>query len=60
MKSLYQRLGWEHVPALRVTFGEAEPKQLFNDGHVMTLFVSDAAAAHDFDPEPIHVGPNTW
>jgi GNAT superfamily N-acetyltransferase len=58
VKSLYLRQGWEHLPAIRVTFG-AGPAW-FNDGHVMTLLLSGDARAHDFSVEPIHVGPNTW
>ena len=58
VKSLYLRRGWEHLPHLRVSFGDDH--RPFNDGHVMTLLISDDAAAHDFSVGPIHVGPNTW
>jgi len=57
VQSLYRRLGWQIVPGLEIRFGD---KQVFNDGHVMTLFVSDRARAHDFSAEPMHVGPYTW
>jgi GNAT superfamily N-acetyltransferase len=57
VKSLYLRQGWEHLPAIRVKFGD---DQEFNDGHVMTLFVSGRARAHDFAALPIYVGSNTW
>jgi hypothetical protein len=46
------------MPGLRILFGG--DNQMFNDGHVMTLMVSERAAAHDFAREPLHVGPYTW
>ena len=58
VRSLYTRHGWEIVPGLRIRFGDDDRE--FNDGHVMTLFVSERARAHDFSAEPFHVGPNTW
>jgi GNAT superfamily N-acetyltransferase len=56
--SLYTRCGWELVPAIEIRYGA--DNRAFNDGHVMTLFVSERARAHDFSAEPLHVGPNTW
>jgi hypothetical protein len=58
VRTLYQRRGWADVPAMKIRYGEANKE--FNDGHVMTLFVSSRARAHDFSAEPFHVGPNTW
>ena len=58
VKSLYTRCGWQVVPGLEIRAGDDNRE--FNDGHVMTLFVSDRARAHDFSAEPFHVGPNTW
>ena len=58
VRSLYTRQGWQIVPGMRILFG-AENKE-FNDGHVMTLFVSERARVHNFTTEPFHVGPYTW
>jgi GNAT superfamily N-acetyltransferase len=57
VRSLYERQGWAHIPALKVRY--AENKE-FNDGFVMTLLVSQRARAHDFASEPLYVGPITW
>jgi GNAT superfamily N-acetyltransferase len=57
VRSLYQRQGWEHIPALKIRFGDDKE---FNDGFVMTLLLSQRARAHDFTTEPFYVGPNTW
>ncbi len=57
VKSLYTRHGWQIVPGLTIRSGDDVE---FNDGHVMTLLVSNRARAHDFSAEPFHVGPNTW
>jgi GNAT superfamily N-acetyltransferase len=58
VQSLYARCGWEVVPGMRIRYGDDNRE--FNDGHVMTLFVSERTRAHDFSAEPFHVGPNTW
>lgn len=58
VRSLYTRQGWQHVPAMKVLFGDDNRE--FNDGYVMTLLLSERARAHDFATEPLHVGPNTW
>ena len=47
---------WIEQP-LKIRYGDNRD---FNDGHVMTLLVSNRARAHDFSAEPLHVGPNTW
>jgi GNAT superfamily N-acetyltransferase len=57
VKSLYARHGWKLVPGIQIRYGDDRP---FNDGHVMTLFVSERARAHDFTAGPVYVGPNTW
>ncbi|MEO6434765.1 MAG: GNAT family N-acetyltransferase [Tepidisphaeraceae bacterium] len=57
VKSLYLRQRWQHLPDLQIHFGDDKP---FNDGHVLTLFVSDRARAHDFTNQPFYVGANTW
>jgi predicted N-acetyltransferase YhbS len=57
-QSLYTRCGWELVPGMQIRYGDDNRE--FNDGRVMTLFVSSRARAHDFSAEPFHVGPNTW
>ena len=57
VKSLYTRQGWEIVPGMNIRY--ADDKE-FNDGVVMTLFVSSRARSHDFSAEPFHVGPYTW
>lgn len=57
VKSLYFRQGWQHLPHLRVHFGE---NQCFNDGYCLALLLTDRARAHDFSTEPLHVGPYTW
>jgi GNAT superfamily N-acetyltransferase len=58
VRSLYTRQGWGHIAGLRVLSGPEN--ELFNDGHVMSLMISERAAAHDFAREPFHVGPYTW
>ncbi len=58
VKSLYSRLGWEHLPQLKVLSG-GDNKE-FNDGYVLTLLVSDRARRHDFAAEALHVGKYTW
>ena len=58
VRSLYTRCGWAVVPGMTIRAGDDNRE--FNDGHVMTLFVSERARAHDFSAEPFHVGPNTW
>jgi GNAT superfamily N-acetyltransferase len=57
VKSLYFRQGWQHLPKLEVRYAD---NQLFNDGYVLTLLVSERARAHDFESEPFPVGPYTW
>jgi GNAT superfamily N-acetyltransferase len=58
VKSLYQRLGWEAAPGMKVTYGD---NQTYADGYALTLYVSDRARAHRFvETEPLHVGKNTW
>ncbi|MEA2707956.1 MAG: hypothetical protein QOF78_557 [Phycisphaerales bacterium] len=57
VQTLYQRQGWEHVAGMKIRFGDNKE---FNDGLVMTLFISERARAHDFSTEPFHVGPITW
>ena len=59
VKSLYLRQGWEHVPGLKVIYGD--DNKAYADGYALTLYVSDRARRHRFDEsEPLHVGPNTW
>jgi GNAT superfamily N-acetyltransferase len=58
VKSLYTRHSWQNLPGLKILFGEDNRE--FNDGHVMTLLLSERARAHNFTAEPFHVGPYTW
>jgi predicted N-acetyltransferase YhbS len=57
VKSLYLRHGWEHLPGLKVIYGD---NQTYADGYVLTLLVSQRARAHRFADAPLHVGANTW
>ena len=62
VKSLYLRQGWEHLPELKVTYGD---NQTYGDGYVLTLLISERARAHArahrFDEDhPLYVGRNTW
>lgn len=57
VKPLYTRQGWQHIPSLKIKYGDGLE---FNDGFVMTLLVSGNSRAHDFTSEPLHVGPYIW
>jgi GNAT superfamily N-acetyltransferase len=58
--SLYERLGWEHVHAARITYGD--PPTPKSDNLVLMLFLSDKGrdARQVFEHEVVHVGPHTW
>ena len=66
VKSLYLRQGWEQSPRLRVTFGNAESPQKYEEEHlggfVLILYVSEnaRAAREAIETQPIYVGANTW
>ena len=66
VKSLYLRQGWEHSQRLRVTFGNVDQPQKYEEEHLggfaLILCVSDSARAarEAIESEPMYVGANTW
>jgi GNAT superfamily N-acetyltransferase len=66
VKSLYERQGWEHSPAVRVTSGNIEQPVKYEEEHVggfvLVMYVSEAAkgAREAIESRPIHVGQSTW
>lgn len=66
VKSLYLRQGWEHLPPLRVTFGDVgalkKYEEEFLGGFALILLVSDSARGSraQLESQPIYVGQNTW
>jgi aminoglycoside 2'-N-acetyltransferase I len=66
VKSLYLRQGWEHLPPLRVTYGDVGELKKYEEeylgGFVLIMLVSESAAAakSQLENQPIYVGQNTW
>jgi predicted N-acetyltransferase YhbS len=60
VRSLYLRLGWEHVAAARITYGDPPTPKM--DNRVLMLFLSEEgrSARRVFETETVHVGPSTW
>jgi GNAT superfamily N-acetyltransferase len=62
VRTLYERTGWELVPAPRIYSGDRANPALYNDGFVMGVFLTDKGRAFRpiLEQEPVYVGANTW
>jgi GNAT superfamily N-acetyltransferase len=58
----YNAIGWEHTPAARIFYGDAQQPVQKTDNAIMMLFMSDRGrAAHEqFAREDVFVGAATW